>query len=388
MKKKLLLLLTLIITINSYSQITFDKGYYINNNGQKIDCLIKNIDWDNTPTEFEYKLTADSNKKKNSLKTVKEFGVYGYSKYIRSKVQIDRSTLDLDNIKYDKNPVFKEEVLFLKVLIEGKSNLYSYIDGSLKRFFFTNKKLEIKQLIYKIYQTKNTNLAKNKHYQKQLWDNLKCPSITMNNVLDVEYKKNDLVDFFTTYNKCTNEAYSVYNETKKRNLFNLTLRPRLRNSSFDLNKNTKIDLGANFGFGVELEYVLPFNKNKWALIIEPTYHSIKSSKIIGTTLINTTYNLIEIPLGVRHSFFLNNNSKIFINGSFIIDINSKSSIHINTLDFDISARNSFAFGVGYNYKNKYSIELRNLTNGELLNKYQSFSANYNAFSIIFGYTLF
>lgn len=388
MKKKLLLLLTLIITINSYSQITFDKGYYINNNGQKIDCLIKNIDWDNTPTEFEYKLTADSNKKKNSLKTVKEFGVYGYSKYIRSKVQIDRSTLDLDNIKYDKNPVFKEEVLFLKVLIEGKSNLYSYIDGSLKRFFFTNKKLEIKQLIYKIYQTKNTNLAKNKHYQKQLWDNLKCPSITMNNVLDVEYKKNDLVDFFTTYNKCTNEAYSVYNETKKRNLFNLTLRPRLRNSSFDLNKNTKIDLGANFGFGVELEYVLPFNKNKWALIIEPTYHSIKSSNIIGTTLINTTYNLIEIPLGVRHSFFLNNNSKIFINGSFIIDINSKSSIHINTLDFDISARNSFAFGVGYNYKNKYSIELRNLTNGELLNKYQSFSANYNAFSIIFGYTLF
>ena len=53
MKKQILLLLTTILSLNSYSQINFDKGYFINDSNQKVDCLIKNIDWKNNPTEIE-----------------------------------------------------------------------------------------------------------------------------------------------------------------------------------------------------------------------------------------------------------------------------------------------------------------------------------------------
>ncbi|WP_205635394.1 hypothetical protein [Flavivirga aquatica] len=93
MKKKLLLLFISILSINCYSQISFEKGYYINNAGQKIDCLIKNIDWDNNPTSFEYKELESSKIKMTNIKFVKEFGVYHVSKYIRSKVNIDRSVI-------------------------------------------------------------------------------------------------------------------------------------------------------------------------------------------------------------------------------------------------------------------------------------------------------
>jgi hypothetical protein len=45
MKKQLLLLLCLVFTANAYTQIVFEKGYYINNANEKVECLIKNIDW-------------------------------------------------------------------------------------------------------------------------------------------------------------------------------------------------------------------------------------------------------------------------------------------------------------------------------------------------------
>ena len=45
MKTQLLILLITILSFNCYSQIKYQKGYYINNDGQKTDCLIKNVDW-------------------------------------------------------------------------------------------------------------------------------------------------------------------------------------------------------------------------------------------------------------------------------------------------------------------------------------------------------
>lgn len=64
MKKRILFLLITILSLNCYSQISFQKGYYIDNTNQKINCLIKNIDWKNNPTEFEYNYPKIVNLKK------------------------------------------------------------------------------------------------------------------------------------------------------------------------------------------------------------------------------------------------------------------------------------------------------------------------------------
>jgi hypothetical protein len=74
MKKQLLFLLTAILSFNCYSQISYEKGYYIDNMNQKTNCLIKNIDWITNPTEFEYKLSENSESKKATIKSIKEFG--------------------------------------------------------------------------------------------------------------------------------------------------------------------------------------------------------------------------------------------------------------------------------------------------------------------------
>ena len=145
MKKQLLLFLTVLLSFNSYSQISFEKGYYINNNNQKTNCLIKNIDWKNNPTEFEYKLYENSESKETNIKLIKEFGIDNISKYVRNTVNIDRSRETINNLSNDRNPIFKEEEVFLKVLVEGKANLYQYDDGNLRKYFYNKENSNIEQ---------------------------------------------------------------------------------------------------------------------------------------------------------------------------------------------------------------------------------------------------
>lgn len=415
MKKQLLLLLTAIISFNGYSQISFEKGYYINNSDQKIDCLIKNLDWKNNPTNFEYKISENSESLNANIESVKEFGIYNNSKYIRKIVKIDKSVEDLGNLSIERNPVFVEEQLFLKVLVEGSTNLYSYESRSLQRFFYNKDNSNIEQLVYKKYlipnngttDNPNNSIGENVLYKQQLYSNLKCPTIEIDKIDQLKYEKNSLINFFIEYNKCNNLEFINYEGLVKKDLFNLTLRIHINNSSLSVQNSSSNNLDTDFGnklgfgFGVEAEYILPYNKNKWSILIEPTYQSFKSQKTIyseyvtgGKRISKINYSSIEIPLSLRHYFFINKNSKIFINASFIFDLNLKSTLEFNRADnsnyetFKIGSRNNLGFGAGYKFKDKYSLEMKCQTSREILGGYQSWSSNYNTLSLIFGYSIF
>ena len=409
MKKQLplFLLLTIVFTINSYSQIIFEKGYYINNSNQKINCLIKNLDWKNNPTEFEYKQTENSDVKKATIKSVQEFGIYNTSKYFRKIVEIDQSSNNIGYLSTDKNPIFKKTEIFLKVLVEGKANLYSFEDGFLRRFFYSLETSNIEQLIYKRYKSSENKVGQNNRFRNQLWNDLKCSTIKMNNLKNLKYAKSNLISFFSKYNTCSNSEFINYDKKQKRDLFNLTLRPRINSSSLATNNasnvSRSIDFGnkLSFGFGVEAEFILPFNKNKWAILIEPTYQRFKAEKTIDASNVSggkltgdVNYSSIEIPVGLRHYFFLNENSKIFINAAFIFDLGSTSSIkfkranNTNLNSFDIKTEKNMAFGLGYKFNNQYSIEIRHQTSRDLLKIYNSHESDYKTLSIIFGYSIF
>ena len=393
MKKKFLLLLISIFSLNCYSQISFEKGYYIDNTNQKIDCFIQNVDWKNNPTEFEYKLSENGETQRASIKSIREFGVDNISKYIRRTVNIDRSSENINNLSSDKNPIFKEEELFLKVLVEGEANLYFYEDNSLRRFFYNKQDGIINQLIYKSYKPSSNRIGKNNRFRNQLWNDLKCSTFKINKVENIDYKRNALINFFVAYNECHNKDYINFEEKKKQDLFNLSLRPGFNNSSLAVlttfENEQAVDFGneSTFRFGVEAEFILPFNKNKWSFIIEPTYQSFKSEVDLGDQIVEADYKSVELPLGVRYYFFLNEDSKIFINGSFIFDISFNSVIDFESEtspDFDIDPRTNLAIGLGYKYNDRYSIELRQQNRRDLFNNF----VDYRTFSVILGYSLF
>ena len=409
MKKNVaLILIILAFSLKGYSQIIFEKGYFINNSNQKIECLIKNNDWKNNPETFEYKLSENSEPAIADVKSAKEFGIYSISKYIRSNVKIDKSKENLDDLSYDKEPTYVEEVLFLKVLVEGKSNLYYYVNGNLQRFYYNTDSSAIEPLVYKKYLVSENVVEENNQFKRQLWADLKCPTIGINKVENLHYKKNSILNFFMEYNKCSNSNFTRYDGKVKKDLVNLTLRAHLNNSSAYIRntaytRNSTADFGSKstLGFGIEAEYIFPFNKNKWSIFVEPTYQNFKAEIITDDFFVatkklisNINYSSIEVPLGIRHYLFLNKNSKLFINASYVFDFNLKSSIEIRRDDNTyynsllVNTLNNTSFGVGYKFKDKYSIETRYQTSRTLLSDYLFWDSSYTTASLIFGYSFF
>lgn len=391
MKTQLLILLASILTINAYAQITFEKGYYIDNDNQKVDCLIKNIDWKSNPTKFDYKSNESAEKETGNLETIKEFGINNTSKYVRANVKIDRSSEAILGLSKERKPNFEADTLFLKVLIEGKANLYQYYEGNLERYFYNKDNSNIEQLVFKTYKKSGNIIAKNLQYQQQLINSLQCATVSENKAKNLRYEKKDLIRFFVAYNECQAVSFTNFETKKKRNIFNLNLRPGLNSSTLSientssLNRNVDFGSALSFRFGIEGEFILPFHKNKWSFIVEPTYQYFKTEKEENGQTLKADYKSIELPIGFRHYFFLSKNSKIFLNASYVLDFSLDSFIGLN---LEVNSLTNFAFGLGYQQNDRFSLEFRYLTQRDLLGDYISWQSNYQTLSVVLGYTLF
>ena len=408
MQKKLLLIM-LFISVTCFSQISFEKGYFINNAEEKIDCYIKNLDWYNTPKSFEYKTDENSEILNADILNVKEFRVDSGQKYIRSKIKIDRASISLNSLGYNRNPEFKEETVFLKLLVDGNVQLFVNSDESTKVFFTGRNYENIEQLVYKGYYTSQsqTSVNYNQLYKTQLQQLFDCASFDEKQILNIDYNEKSLKKLIIKYDNCIDGNFTNQ-ESKdkvKRDFFNLTLRPAINNSALEIentNLNWTIDFGkkTTFALGLEAEFVLPYNKNKWAFTIEPTYHYYKGEKTVAYSNISggelkgsVDYKSIELPIGIRHYFFLNDNSKIFINVAYVLDFSINSQIVVRRKDnsvfneFSTSNRTNFNFGLGYKYKS-YSVEFRASSSRNILLEYSNFKADYKNVAILFGYTIF
>lgn len=151
------LLFFLLLSISSYAQITFEKGYFIDRANEKTECFIKNVDWLNNPTSFEYRLTPNAPTQVADMDNVKIFVITDIAKYVRADVKIDRSSANSNSLSEERTPTFQNEQLFLRTLVEGEASLFEYVDNNLVRFFLSVDSIMTEQLVYKRYLNKNTN---------------------------------------------------------------------------------------------------------------------------------------------------------------------------------------------------------------------------------------
>lgn len=404
MKKSLLLVFFSIISIPLYSQVIFEPGYFINNSGEKVSCLIKNVDWQNNPTKFDYRMSEGDETLTASLESVSEFGIIGVSKYVRSTVNIDRSSEGLNSLSTRITPEFSEETHFLKVIIDGRASLFQYKGSGITRYFFRIENGSIEQLISKLYRTPNNNVAENDQYRTQLLQRLQCENITFDLIEKVRYRSKDLANLFKEYNQCVSSEFISFDNTVKRKFFNLSIQPGINISSLKIDSKNRFigptDFGSHFGFrlGVEAEFILPFNKGKWSLVAQPAYRYYESERDLNKDSdpkpeAKVEYSSVEFPVGVRHYFFLNPKSKVYLNTLYIVDFSSNSGFSFTEpgrLDkfVEIQARNNIIFGTGYTYNNKFSIGFRYIFNGNIIkNKDPEWNADFTTFSLTLGYTI-
>ncbi|MFE3867424.1 hypothetical protein ACFX5E_04960 [Flavobacterium sp. LS2P90] len=372
MKKLLFILFTLQFWLQSYAQVKFEKAYFIDNNNVRTECFIKNKDSYYSPKSFEYKLNEEeSTISIGEIKNIKEFGFDNSIKFERYLLNVDMSSSIVDKLSDKSEPEWEEKTIFIKVLIEGDATLYEYVEPNLKRYFYKVMNSPIRQLVYKKYFVKNSDhseLAVNKQYQSQLWSGLNCENVTMAEILKMEYKRKELLNYFVKYNKSKNNAAVNYGQKMTKGSFNLKLKGGVNvspNENYVYGGDRKVEY---FGdklfpnYGAEFEYCLPFNRNKWSIYMDVNYQNYKYETVFidqYSTVFEKTYkttnsiNKVVPNMGFRYSMYLNDNSKIFINIGLIR-----------------------TYGLGYSYNHKYNVEFRRSGGG------------FTEYSLVLGYTLF
>lgn len=380
------------LVITSYSQVEFEKGYFIDKNNQKIECLIKNVSWKNNPTAFTYKLSDNSSTVVANVSEITEFVIGNSARYIGADVQIDRTGYELSQLRYNRNPIWENERLFLKVLIEGKATLLIYNDSNLQRFFLM-KDDSIRQLVYKKYLSESTETRENNAFRQQLLVDVNCGETNENSIKEIDYKITDLVTYFKKFNECADSKFTDYAPKKNKSALNLKITPGIQYASVNItdaynttkNKSGQLDGTLNFRLGLEMEYVLPFNKNKWSFIVEPSYQSSDVSNEINGYSLKVDYNSIDVAVGIRYRMFLGQQSNIFINGFTGPSFPVKSTIDLKQPSpYNATPSGNVSLGIGYNIK-KISAEMRYYKNKDLMNEYLYWTIAYDRISLILSY---
>lgn len=395
---KLLSVIFLLFSAVINAQVNFQKGYFIDNNNEKIQCFIYNSDWRINPTNITYKLSENSLAKTLSLHELKEFRILEtdlfYKKYIFNK---DIITKTLGNAQTINRPVL------LKVLVEGASLLLEYNIGS-EYYFFYEKEGELIYLEHKKTIDANNRVKENNKFKKQLLDNFKCDKLLLADYSKIKYNNTSLSKFFTNYYNCVGADYLNVHEHRTKAKFNFKLKGGLNlitslvdGNSYRVsytylpfsgsptgetvnkligevdNYNTK----TNFSFGVELELRLPFDNNNWSVFLSPNYQNvseIKGDKIFSDYLVevnftsNLSYSFVQIPIGFRRYFDINNEFEIFTQLAYVQNAvtdysKSKDFTYSSPLGVQVeeeregNSNSGFYFGVGLSFLSKYAVEI-------------------------------
>ncbi len=388
--KRVFALLLLLSPLLCISQITYQPGYFIEN-GVKTECLIKNLAWKNNPVSIEYKFNENDEPKQKTIKQISQFSVNDAYNYIRFTVNVDRSGTSLDKLSDRKEPEWSKETLFLNLLVDGKARLYQYEDGDILRYFFsTGNHSEAEQLVFKEFLI-NNDVDKNNMYRQQLYNTMKNGD-NIDRFRNIKYKKNELVTLFMEYNGIAGQKATDNTKKQNRGSLNLKITPGLSFNSLVVDNpisNSYFSFAANtqYRIGAELECIMPFNNNKWSLFLDPNYQSFKNTGRKGNQQMAVQYDYVEIPVGVRHYMFLNQNSKFFVDGAYVMAIPfGDSYVQYGGSKLSIENNSALAFGVGFSYK-RYSIEARYNVKHNLL-KYAYWSAGHSSTAIILGYKIF
>jgi len=389
MKKELLfvLFITIIFISNLTAQIKFEKGFYLNNDGERIEGLIKNEDWLNDPKKISFKATENQKEVSLDINDVSYFEV-GIYKFKRFDVPYDMSYSEGSvPLSREKDPDYVEKKVYLKMLVKGNAILYKL--GDQNRFYYTIGKDSIQHLLFKSY-TIDGRIYTNESYKSQIFEDLKCESVSIGSIQNIKFNTKSLISFFSNYNNCNGENTYVY-EKKKKSIFHLTPLIGIRSASISVRNSANSIQNVDFGnkwnpvFGLNLEYVLPFNNNKWSVFFEPVYQSYKSEVSIQTYNGAADYSSIEMHLGFKYSLYLTKSSTLYVNATIMpYEITINKSLG----PLDITSVVNFSAGIGYLYNDRFSAAFRLSTPRELLSNYVFYFAKYQYFEFVLGYRIF
>lgn len=430
MKNTLLILLFFVLENSLFAQIKFEPGYFINNEGKRTDCLIKNPDRIVNPVKFEYKLSENAPVQTAGIESVSTFEILNtLHKYEKHKVLLERSSRNINKLATLNEIKFQNEEVFLRVLVEGKANLYAFYanGGEVEKFFYKTDTSEVKPLISYYFQNDMGELKENNSFRQELLSNLKSEAVSLKTVSNLRYTLKSLTTYFIRYNKSLGAVY-IDNVTEKiKGGLHFSLKAGINTAALELKQTeqnrtftTQLNPAVSTLLAVELGYALPFNQKKLSIYAEPNFQHYKintsfpiyfntsapsapssppGSNTSGDGKVTITYTHINLPLGLKYSFSVNHNTKLFLQGSaayaFILNAeNTFKETNLNQSYYGVFQQDKitpvpyFNFGIGCLIKNKISIKAESQIGKQMMQKDNWETRFKNSFSLLVGYRLF
>ena len=388
--------------ISLFSQIRFEEAYFIDKNDQRVECLIKNEDWNFNPRAFEYKLTEESETKVIDVFEVKEFGIGKNLRYLGKTVSIDQSSDQVEFLSTKRNPEWLQQTVFLKVIVEGKYCLYEYRSSSAKKYFYRVSGGEISQLIFKTYKTNDFNVRDNNQYHQQLINIFQGTSINPARISSATYKLAALSQFFVQANKDTGAEFVLYKIRRKTLLVHLKGKAGNCNIDFKNNFDLNADFGniPTYGIGAEIEFVLPVNNNRWSIFLEPYYRTMQAEEqfmeansFFDEYVGKVSYSSIEIPIGIKYNINVSKNFALYATIFGMTEAQLGEAIFINQLSGErilgnYGAPNNIGAGIGMRLFKRVMIEGKYYGQLSTIDPFESGIVPLPYFSLNAGVTLF
>ncbi|WP_284652724.1 hypothetical protein [Flavobacterium terrisoli] len=370
MKFKIIFVIVIILCCNDlFSQISrYEKGYFIDNNNKKTECLIKNLEWDFNPKEFEYKTDENSSSNTMKLDDFQEFSVGEEYTFKKVTVKIDKSSDAIADASTIKATNFVDDVLLLRVIVEGKATLYSYKTDNYLRFFYSKDENLIHPLSYKVYYDQQAgDYRTNRTYRQELLNDLKCESITQNEIERLEYIETSMTKLFIKYNVCSGDVTKKTSGAKKHNTLELYAKAGIGISDFYINYDGHTaDFSKKTSLEVAVESEINFSEKfkRWSALVEVGYQQYSNSyyfDYVNDYTAELNYKSVDLSIGLRRYFGIASKSNLYLSGylTYKFAMNSTLNYSNATQDLDVVNRISqAALGLGYAYDKKYILELR------------------------------
>lgn len=226
MKKTLLFSLLSLLGIYYSLAQDFQQGYIVNNNGERKDCFLRYPYLANNPPVVEYYFTDGEEKFLAYPTSIKEFGIDNKVKFVSYLGRVDMSSRSIDDLDFNRQPLWEMDTVFLKVLEYGAATLYLYKErGSYIRFFYSTEEKKIEQLVYKRFkyynndqdhenmpfQTSNFRIKENNAFQNQLYLYVRITNVKPSYYTRLHYSYGSLMKHFKKYNKAINRMRGTAN---------------------------------------------------------------------------------------------------------------------------------------------------------------------------------